>query len=75
MSSPKITLKTGSSLDITLKIPDGQRMFLKCLGVGVGVGVAVGVSVGRGRGRGRGRVKQRSKRGWRFLFFLLVSML
>ena len=31
------------------------------LGVGVGVGV--------------GRVKQQLKRGWRFLFFLLVSML
>ena len=31
------------------------------LGVGVGVGV----------GRGRGLVKQRPKRGWRFLFFFV----
>ena len=36
---------------------DVPRVFVKCVGVGVGVGV------------GRGCVKQRLKRGWRFLFF------
>jgi hypothetical protein len=40
---------------------DVPRVFVKCVGVGVGVGV--------------GRVKPRLKRGWRSLFFLLISIL
>ena len=38
---------------------DVPRVFVKCVGVGVGVG----------------RVKPRLKRGWRSLFFLLISIL
>ena len=37
----------------------------------LGVGVGRGRGHGRGRGRGRGLVKQRPKRGWRFLFFFV----
>ena len=43
----------------------GRGCWAWVLVLGVGVGVGVGV------GRGRGLVKQRPKRGWRFLFFFV----